>query len=655
MRSPVPSAGQDAEEVAQRTWLQVLEGDPRFVRSPRTWLGSAVRGVAYNLRRTRDRRRSHERLAARRDRVASSLDVVQRQERRRELVRAVDALPEPQRVVVLLRYFEDMPPRQIAAHLGLSVTTVTSRLRSALATLRGRLDAGHADRAAWLLPLLPRGREASARRALLCACAFRAKLTAIVALVALTALGLWASGLWLPTPSAPPGGPAAHPQPVPMAADTGSDRLDAGAVVRSAVPGARSEAGSDTGAVALRVRIDEDRAPVADLLVFAGRSGADSRFGQRRARTDKGGTARFEGLPPGRWKIGNARNTSVESVVEVTAGSVTDVILELPAGTRLVGVVVDPYDVPVPDARVYLKHAFDIDAEHAATTEWDGRFTLRACPRTVYIGARAAGYAPSRMQLVQQGSGTKELRIVLPGPGGIVEGIVRGPGGEPVADALVLVGEGLPNRNPVRGPGAPTMPAQARTGADGQFRAVGLTAGDHLLRVRAARAAPWAGSCQVYPHATTTVQVTLADGLTCCGVVVDATDQPLAGTWVEAGHRDEFAYYRTRSAADGSFLLEGLPPGGIEVRASNDDGEASLVVRGASGETVACKLQIDLGTRLEGQLVSVDGVDYVSVRVSASAVPAEGRPAWHAIDRVGTDGRFVVSKCPPGRLLTHAG
>lgn len=56
------------------------------------------------------------------------------------LVRAVAALPVERRHVVALRYWADMDPSEIAAHLDIPVGTVTSRLTRALAQLRTTLQ-----------------------------------------------------------------------------------------------------------------------------------------------------------------------------------------------------------------------------------------------------------------------------------------------------------------------------------------------------------------------------------------------------------------------------------------------------------------------------------------------------------------------------------
>lgn len=58
------------------------------------------------------------------------------------LVAAVGRLPGPQREVVVLRYFDGCPPREIARRLGLEPSTVRSRLQRGLEGLRTELSKG---------------------------------------------------------------------------------------------------------------------------------------------------------------------------------------------------------------------------------------------------------------------------------------------------------------------------------------------------------------------------------------------------------------------------------------------------------------------------------------------------------------------------------
>jgi len=640
-------SGQDADDVAQTTWLQAMRGDPHSVRGPRQWLASAVRGVVHNMRRSRDRRCAHERAAARDDRVPSPVEWMVRQERRRELVQAVDALPEPQRAVVLLRYFEDLPPRRIAALLDVPVTTVSSRLRTAITSLRQALDQRHEGRRAWLPALVP-GIGGEARRpAAWFAMATRAKFAAAVGVLLVALLALWSL--------AGPHGPAPHgldgPAPPPVSSsEIQGDPSIPTPLARAQIATPESAVEAASGSLHIHVSYEEDGAPVADLLLIAGRAGANQWLNKRRVRTDASGSARLEGLAPGRWTISNSRNLNVFSRAEVAAGAETQLWVTLPPGTELAGVVVDRDDVPVAGAHIYTKFPVDLDAEHVATTGADGRFSLRACPRTCFIGARAEGYAASAMQLVQQKSGTKELRIVLAEPGGMVEGLVLGPEGQPIADAVVLVGEGLPSRIP--GEGTAPLPAQARTGADGRFRAIGIRAGEQVVRVRAVHLAPWESTCVVQDHIATSMTVNLSAGMSCLGVVLAVDDTPLDGVLVEVGNSDSFAYATATTAADGAFWLEGLIPGEVELRGSDRFGTATAVVRGGAGETVRCTLRIVRGLELVGTLVTADGQSLAGVSIHASAESAADAGPWYAIDAVDAEGRFTVADCPEGRLLT---
>jgi RNA polymerase sigma-70 factor (ECF subfamily) len=57
----------------------------------------------------------------------------------RTLRRIVETLPEKARMVIILRYMEDMDPAEIAEALDMPVNTVKSHLRRSLATLREKL------------------------------------------------------------------------------------------------------------------------------------------------------------------------------------------------------------------------------------------------------------------------------------------------------------------------------------------------------------------------------------------------------------------------------------------------------------------------------------------------------------------------------------
>jgi RNA polymerase sigma factor (sigma-70 family) len=64
---------------------------------------------------------------------------------RSEIRRALDSLPLDQRVVVVLRYFDDMTARQVAEVLKVPIGTIESRASRAIAAMRAVLGEGAAS------------------------------------------------------------------------------------------------------------------------------------------------------------------------------------------------------------------------------------------------------------------------------------------------------------------------------------------------------------------------------------------------------------------------------------------------------------------------------------------------------------------------------
>lgn len=145
-----PSA---ADDLVQDSWLAALRRPPREASNPRGWLAQVVRRQALQKGRADSRRARRERVAARPEATLS--DLAQRAETHAEVVGHVLALDEPFRSVVLLRFFEDLTPPEIASRMDVPLKTVHSRLARAFAKLRERLDDEHGSRAQWSLVLLP--------------------------------------------------------------------------------------------------------------------------------------------------------------------------------------------------------------------------------------------------------------------------------------------------------------------------------------------------------------------------------------------------------------------------------------------------------------------------------------------------------------------
>jgi RNA polymerase sigma-70 factor (ECF subfamily) len=143
------------DDVVQEARLAALQSAPADPEHARAWLARVTRNFALRVRLRRSRRERRERAAAVSEAQPSTLDLVARVNAQRRVAAAVVALDEPYRSVVLLRYFDALPVRDVAERLGVPVETVRTRLKRALAKLREELDASFGARDAWVGLLLP--------------------------------------------------------------------------------------------------------------------------------------------------------------------------------------------------------------------------------------------------------------------------------------------------------------------------------------------------------------------------------------------------------------------------------------------------------------------------------------------------------------------
>lgn len=126
-------------DAVQDAWLAALRRGPE--RTPdEGWFAGAVRRIALGRRREEARRRAREATAARSERDRAAEDVPERLEVLRALLAAVERLDEPYRAAVVMRYLDDLPPREIAQRIGVPVDTARTRVRRGLERLRADLD-----------------------------------------------------------------------------------------------------------------------------------------------------------------------------------------------------------------------------------------------------------------------------------------------------------------------------------------------------------------------------------------------------------------------------------------------------------------------------------------------------------------------------------
>ena len=144
-----------AEDIEQDTWIAALTSPPRREESPRPWLTAVARNFFRKGLRSEFRRERREIAAAVPEAFPSPAELLEREQSLQSVVEAVLSLEEPYRSSILLRFYEGLPPREIARRQGTPVETVRSRLSRGLEQLRERLDRRYGgSREAWCLGLL---------------------------------------------------------------------------------------------------------------------------------------------------------------------------------------------------------------------------------------------------------------------------------------------------------------------------------------------------------------------------------------------------------------------------------------------------------------------------------------------------------------------
>jgi RNA polymerase sigma-70 factor, ECF subfamily len=150
LRSPV-----EAEDVAQTVFLRAFQRFDQIGASPAAagWLKAVTTNACLNhLSRYRSRWRFFSELGREGDRTSSTTDElgfvaagspatdVELQDQRDQVTRALNQLPDHQRVPLVLFHFEEMSYQEIAALLGVSLGKVKTDIHRGRETLKGLLS-----------------------------------------------------------------------------------------------------------------------------------------------------------------------------------------------------------------------------------------------------------------------------------------------------------------------------------------------------------------------------------------------------------------------------------------------------------------------------------------------------------------------------------
>lgn len=132
--SDAAQAEEYTQEVMATLWQKAHLFDPARA-SAATWIFTIARNRRIDALR-RQKRPEPEDLPWGHDPEPDQADVLALQQESEQLVGAIAALPEKQRVLIEKAYFGDLSQSEIAAQTGLPLGTIKSRIRLALDRLR---------------------------------------------------------------------------------------------------------------------------------------------------------------------------------------------------------------------------------------------------------------------------------------------------------------------------------------------------------------------------------------------------------------------------------------------------------------------------------------------------------------------------------------
>lgn len=141
----------DTEDIAQQVFIRLWKAAERYQPTAKftTFLFTITRNLVFNATRKKSRRKEHS-LDEQEDEWHQTIEdgnshsrpdqSLAQTELREVIDRAIAALPEKQRLAVVLRRYEKMPYEEIASVLELSVSAVKSQLFRARTALREALS-----------------------------------------------------------------------------------------------------------------------------------------------------------------------------------------------------------------------------------------------------------------------------------------------------------------------------------------------------------------------------------------------------------------------------------------------------------------------------------------------------------------------------------
>ncbi|MCP3914312.1 MAG: sigma-70 family RNA polymerase sigma factor [bacterium] len=667
-----------AEDLVQATFLVAIERRRRFDPSQR--LTGWLTGILTRTARNRSRKRSPELVEVTAEGGSDPLRDAASREFAAERERALQRVPAAYRPVVTMHVERHQAPGEIARELGRSPSTVRVQLHRGLAHLRRALPAGFALGAAALVQprglaavraaVVERGARPAPRTILLLEGVLMKKLLVFAAgLLALVGIGsFWFWGPEHPVEpetTASPGTRAAALEETPT--EAASIEEVESASERAALVASESPAQAASLAPALRVRVLWDGVDAAgDVMVEVTPQGfAQPEQHKRFAATGSDGSVLFEDLPPGAALVRADREMyGMGHTVELSAGAVAELSISIGDERTVSGTVFSTAGKPVAGATVWL--GWQDQGFAVATTSTDGTFLVFALPKFGSLHASAPDHGLSdRLDIagLPERDSTRIADFHLLGEPAGLEGRVVDADGVPTPHVLVRI---EPQFFKTGGHFVPFAPVTVISDGDGRFSAPALHEGVAEIVFCGPGTALGVAAIFLDPGETETIELVLPRAASVTGTVRDQLGEPIEGARVSQGLQatetavigrnwrrsiglsgQHLARIEIRTAADGSYRLEGVAPGPVQIivseRVDGSEGRTSIELELAPGEERVWDAVLGGRPSITGHVLDEAGAPLEGWLVSARS---EQRPIEFPL-RATTDsaGAFEVVDC----------
>jgi sigma-70-like protein/carboxypeptidase family protein len=597
-----------------------------------------------------------------------------------EVLRAVTELTEPYRQTVALRYFEGLPPREIAQLMKVPVATVRTRTQRGIALLRDGLDRRFGGRESWCAILLPTlalqslttlGGATAAAPALSSstisgALIVSGKLKIVLASLILVTLGfgVWKIGF--------------REDDSRLETQTIEETADATTSARRQAASKTGEAEvSELGAAEVESLGDAPHAPVEEspipkpapgegrleltvvhhdgtpakllpvrILPFGVR---DPFFRERTFDTDERGQIILASWASSRSLVTTSLGGYMR--IEIKPGETTVETFVIPEGTHLKGLVVHPDGRPAAHAEIVTADfGHPVKGGPVCRADAEGRFDIPSFSTDGMglVGARLEGFAPSPMVMVRKSVGNlTELRLELGGEAAQLEVTFIDPEGKPAGPTRVEASHpdfdqfGLPDGNRAMG----STGAEMMTGEDGTLRFPWLRPGTLELEARTFGYAAHTETLTLRAGETRRLRVMFKKGGTVRGLVVDEKDQPLKGVEVTLGRYGTLRGHYLRTKEDGVFYFEDVQPGKLKLRLElSKVGNLEDEITVLADQVATWKGQITKHPAISGRVTDEAGNPLVGRSVSASAMIVKGGQVFgsHGSSFTNASGEFTI-------------